>query len=271
MEEALPSLAKLKAVLARLRAPDGCPWDRKQTPKSLQRNLLEEVYELLEAVDDDDTAELLEELGDVLVQVLFYAQLYSEQGRFDIEQIAAGAADKLIRRHPHVFGDKQVSGVDEVLHNWEDIKRRERQEAGKEKPSVLEGVPKALPALARAYGIQKKAARIGFDWDSSEEVLDKVVEEAREVQAEFAACGEASDALEAEFGDLLFALVNLARHCRIDPEQTLRRATDKFERRFRQVEAFANERQLDLKSLTLPELDELWEAVKQHEGSDAPG
>lgn len=261
--ERFAGLVRLQEVLERLRAPEGCPWDREQTPHSIRHNLLEEVYELLEAVDTDSTAELEEELGDVLVQVLFYCLFYSEEGRLTLDTVAAKAAEKLIRRHPHVFGQVEVDGVGQVLRNWEAIKQREREEADTGKRSVLDGVPAALPSLARAYTVQKKAARVGFDWDSPEGPLDKIAEESREILEQLESGDLDQQSLEEEIGDLFFALVNFARHLHVEPEQALRGAVDKFSRRFKVVEESAKASGRALSTMTLAELDELWEASKR--------
>lgn len=256
------SFEELVAVMARLRAEGGCPWDREQTHASLKPYLVEETYEALEAIDRGDDAELCRELGDVLLQVVFHAQIASEQGRFTVEEVGRAIVDKLIRRHPHVFGQTQVEGAAQVLVNWERIKQEERQE--EDKPdSVLEGVPRQLPALLRAQRIQHKAARVGFDWPSLAGPLDKVEEELAELRQ---ACQDGTPpALEEEFGDLLFALVNTSRFLKIDAEDALRRAVDKFERRFRAVEATFRAQGRQLQESTLEEMDQVWDQVKAGE------
>jgi len=256
------SFAELVEVMARLRGEGGCPWDREQTHASLKPYLVEEVYEALEAIDREDDAELRRELGDVLLQVVFHAQIASEEGRFSIEEVCRAIVEKLIRRHPHVFGQTSVEGSEEVLANWERIKQAERQE--EDKPdSALEGVPRQLPALLRAQRIQHKAARVGFDWKGLEGPLDKVKEEVEELRR--ASRQGARQELEEEFGDLLFALVNLGRFLKIDAEDALRRAVDKFERRFRAVEADFRARGRSLEESTLEEMDQVWEQVKAGE------
>ncbi|MBI2505563.1 MAG: nucleoside triphosphate pyrophosphohydrolase [Candidatus Latescibacteria bacterium] len=256
------SFEELLELMARLRGEGGCPWDREQTHASLKPYLVEEVYEALEAIDRGDDAELRRELGDVLLQVVFHAQIASEEGRFSIEEVCRAIVDKLIRRHPHVFGETQVEGADQVLTNWERIKRVERRE--EDKPdSALEGVPRQLPALLRAQRIQHKAARVGFDWKQLGGPLDKVEEEWGELRQ---ACQTGTpQELEEEFGDLLFALVNTSRFLKIDAEDALRRAVDKFERRFRAVEAAFRAQGRQLQESTLEEMDQVWNQVKEGE------
>ncbi len=255
----LASFAELVQVMARLRATDGCPWDREQTHASLKPYLLEETYEALEAIDAGDDAELCKELGDVLLQVVFHAQIAGEEGRFSIDDVAQAIVDKLIHRHPHVFGDVEVDGADQVVTNWERIKQEERRGEDRE-PSVLDGVPKQLPALLRAQRIQGKAARVGFDWDKIAGPLAKVEEEFAELRQAMDA-GDATK-IEEEFGDLLFALVNVGRFLKLAPEDTLRRAVEKFERRFRQLEETARTQGRDLQDMSLPEMDRIWDQIK---------
>ena len=259
------SFAELVEVMARLRAPEGCPWDREQTHTTLKPYLLEEAYEALEAIDTEDDAELCKELGDVLLQVVFHAQIATEEGRFGIEEVGRAIVDKLIRRHPHVFGDVDVDGADQVLRNWEQIKKQERQEQGQQKPSLLEGIPKQLPALMRAQRIQSRVSRHGFDWDHIAGPLDKVEEEFAELRQAWTT-GEA-EAIEDEFGDLLFALVNTGRFLNLDPEQALRRSADKFERRFRALEATVQTSEREVGDLSLEELDAIWDEIKAREKS----
>ena len=256
------SFEELVEVMARLRSQGGCPWDREQTHASLKPYLVEEAYEALEAIDREDDAELCRELGDVLLQVVFHAQIASEEGRFTVEEVGRAIVGKLIRRHPHVFGETQVEGAEQVLTNWERIKQAERQE--EDKPdSVLEGVPRQLPALLRAQRIQHKAARVGFDWKGLGGPLDKVEEELGELRQ---ACQSGTpQELEEEFGDLLFALVNTSRFLKIDAEDALRRAVDKFERRFRAVEAAFRAQGRQLQESTLEEMDQVWDQVKAGE------
>ena len=258
------SFAELVRIMARLRAKDGCPWDREQTHASLKPYMLEEAYEALEAIDAEDDGELCKELGDVLLQVVFHAQIAAEEQRFDIDQVAQAIADKLIRRHPHVFGDVKVDGAEQVLTNWEQIKRQERQDQT-ETPSVLDGVPKQLPALLRAQRIQHKASKVGFDWPDAAGPLDKISEELAELRRAVQAGDSA--ATEDEFGDLLFALVNLGRFLKLTPEEALRGAVEKFERRFRAVEEAVAEQGSKVEDLDLAALDRIWDQVKAREAN----
>lgn len=263
-QECKTSFEELVEVMGRLRGEGGCPWDREQTHESLKPYLLEEAYEALEAIDRRDDAEFCQELGDVLLQVVFHAQIAREQERFSIEEVGRAVVDKLIRRHPHVFGQVRVRDADHVLANWERIKQAERREQGDGQPaSALDGVPRQLPALLRAQRVQHKAARLGFDWEQLSGPLDKVEEEWRELRQ---ACqvGEAAQ-VEEEFGDLLFALVNTARFLKLCPEDALRRAVDKFERRFRAVEAEFRLRGRELSGTSLEEMDRVWEQVKDRD------
>jgi len=245
-------------TIAHLRAPDGCPWDREQTHQSLRRNLLEETYEVLDAIHAEDVNALREELGDLLLQIVLHSQIAVEDGEFSLSDVIASIDAKIKRRHPHVFGDIQVSGVGDVVANWEAIKKGERTENGNGHLSALDGVPRELPALAQAEAYGDRAARVGFDWPDVKGVLDKVAEEVREVQS----ATHLEERAE-EFGDLLFALVNAARWMKIDPEAALRTANAKFAARFRDVEAQARAQSRDLKGMSLADLDELWESAKQ--------
>jgi len=245
------SLATLQDIIAHLRAPDGCPWDREQTHRSLRPNLLEEAYEVLEALDADDPDKLREELGDLLLQIVLHAQIAAEAGEFTLAEALEGIIAKLKRRHPHVFGEVEVEGVGEVLRNWERIKREEGES------SMLAAIPAHLPALARSQAIQQRVARVGFDWHDSEGVLAKVAEEAEELTK-----AEGDARREKEFGDLLFVLVNLARWLGIDAESALREANRRFCQRFARMESLCAERGLDLSQMTLEEMNELWEEAK---------
>ena len=271
---------KVVELMAALRAQNGCPWDRKQTHESLKPYLLEEAYEVIETIDQCDKQKLREELGDVLLQVLFHSQIAAEAGSFTVEDVIETLATKLIRRHPHVFGTGdptgQVSNSEQVLAQWEDIKRAERKAAGNTQ-SALDGVPKTLPALLRAYQIQARAARVGFDWPQSEagleQVLEKVAEEIEELREALTLSRtrtesgsnrpDTSEEIENELGDLLFSLVNLARFLKSNPEDALRRATNRFIDRFHLVEAQALEKGRSLTEMTLAEMDELWDEAKQ--------
>ncbi len=269
---------ELVQLMAKLRAPDGCPWDRKQTHDSLKPYLLEETYEVLETIDKQDEPKLREELGDLLLQILFHAQIAAERKTFTVEDVMQLLADKLVRRHPHVFGRQDTDEAltpDQVYSNWEQIKKSERQETGRSE-SALEGVPKTLPALLRAFQIQARASRVGFDWPQNGEgvhqVMDKVKEEIEELTDAYGArndqAGEAGRHatqrnIEDEMGDVLFALVNLARFLKVNPEDVLRRATDRFADRFHFIEAEAARAGRTLESMTLAEMDALWEEAKR--------
>jgi len=244
-------------TIAHLRSPEGCPWDREQTHQSLRSNLLEEAYEVLEALDADDAQRLREELGDLLLQIVFHSQIAVESGEFSMAEVIAHVNEKIRRRHPHVFGDVRVTGVRQVLENWEQIKQREKAEHG-QGASVLDGVPKGLPALAQAVAYGERAARLKFDWSDAEGVLEKLQEELREI----AAAADPAHRAE-EFGDLLFTLAQLARHWGIDPEAALREANARFARRFRQMEALVAAQGRQLQELSPEEMDELWNRVKQ--------
>jgi len=245
-------------TIAHLRAPEGCPWDREQTHQSLRRNLLEETYEVLNALDADDMDALREELGDLLLQIVLHSQIAVEDGEFSLSDVIASIDAKIKRRHPHVFGDIKVSGVGDVVANWEAIKKGERAENGNGHKSALDGVPRDLPALAQAEAYSDRASRVGFDWPSLDGVLDKVAEEMREIRA-----ADNREERAEEFGDLLFALVNAARWMRIDPEAALRTANAEFAARFRDVEAQARAQSRDLEGMSLADLDGLWKLAKQ--------
>jgi len=249
-----PGIASLFEVVARLRAPGGCPWDRQQTHESLRPYLLEETYELLEAIDAGDDAKMKEELGDVLLQVAMHAEIAAEQGRFDAAQVSEAAAAKMVARHPHVFGDVAVANADEVLRNWEHAKVDEAKRAGRAGESVVDRVPTSLPALAWALGLQKRAARVGFDFDTPLESSEAVAEEAREL----AAAGDADAAFD-EIGDLLFAVVALARKLKVNPEDALRVAGQRFRKRFGELEASVARDGLELRELKPGDLSERWE------------
>ncbi len=250
------SLHSLREIVARLRAPGGCPWDREQTHASLRAGVIEEAYEVVEAINNSDDANLREELGDLLLQVVFHAQIATEENRFTFDDVAAGIAEKLIRRHPHVFGDDHCADSAAVLVRWDEIKRAEK---GVVHTSALDGISAGLPALQHAQKTQKKAAKVGFDWPDAAPVFDKLREEIAEVEAELSTSPEK---LEDEIGDLLFSAVNLARKLHIDAETALHRATGKFATRFRQIEQLATARGFIFENLTLAEMDTLWDEVK---------
>ena len=248
-------LREMLEVIEALRAPDGCPWDREQTPRSLRPYLLEETYELLEAIDSDDADEMSEELGDVLLQVFMHHAIAQEQGRFTIGDVAHHATAKMINRHPHVFGDVEAATAEQVLANWEGLKSKEAGKRGR--LSALEGAPKTLPALAWALSIQKRAARVGFDWPNEEGVLEKVAEEAAELAAE-----TTRERQEEELGDLLFSLVNLARRLKVNPEDALRQSSRRFYSRFESMEKAARDAGRDVRDMSPDELDGLWREAK---------
>jgi tetrapyrrole methylase family protein/MazG family protein len=264
-DPSLPGLDQLCAIVAALRGPGGCPWDREQTHASLRAGLLEEAYEVAAAIDSGDDANLREELGDLLLQVVFHARIAEEEGRFAFDGVALDVAQKLVRRHPHVFADESAADSAEVLVRWEEIKRQEKGGNGERgEESLLDGVLPGLPALQYAAKIQKRTAKVGFDWKEMPPVLAKVREELAEVEADL----EAGLPLEKELGDLLFAVVNLARKAGVDAEVALSGATRKFERRFRGVETLARQRALDMAGSSLEELDRLWDEVK---AAETPG
>ena len=255
-QEKLEAMRRVMETLDILRVK--CPWDAKQTNKSLRPNTIEEVFELAQALGDDSTDDIRKELGDVLLHILFYSKIADEKGLFDIADVCDALNDKLIFRHPHVFGETKADNAQAVAENWEKIKLREK---GGNK-SVLAGVPRALPALVKAFRIQEKAANVGFDWESPEQVWDKVKEETREVESEIAAKNK--DALEAEFGDLLFAVVNAARKYGVNPENALDRTNRKFISRFSYIESKASADGKKLDEMTLGEMDELWNEAKEN-------
>jgi nucleoside triphosphate diphosphatase len=248
--------------MARLRAADGCPWDRQQTFASIAPYTIEEAYEVADAIERGDMEELKDELGDLLFQVVFHAQIAREAGRFDFETVAGAICDKLTRRHPHVFGDHGPLSIAEQGAAWEDIKAAERDSAD---PSALQGVPNALPALMRAYKLSKRAARVGFDFENAGQCADKVEEELAEVRAASRDVPAASPEIFEEVGDLLFAAANLARKLEVDAEAALRASNAKFERRFRAMEALAAERGWEFSELNLAAQESLWQAVKRGE------
>jgi nucleoside triphosphate diphosphatase len=264
MSDAEPQepMAKLRAVMHRLRAPGGCPWDAEQTHESLLPHLIEEAYEVAEAARSGDTAHLCEELGDLLLQPFFHAEIASESGAFNIDDVARGITEKLIRRHPHVFGDAKAETSDAVLTQWDAIKRVEK--GGGKKP-CLDGISLGLPALMRAQKLQKKAAKAGFDWPDAEPVLAKVREEADEIAE--AVRDQDSAQIEEEVGDLLFTVVNLARKLGVDAELALTRANGKFTARFHQVEERLAKQGLTLGEASLEEMDAVWDEVKRAEAA----
>lgn len=254
------SFEDLVSIYKILRSEDGCPWDREQDHKSVRMNFIEEVYEACEAIDTDDTALLREELGDVLMQVVFHSEMESEKGSFNIDDVTDEVCKKLIYRHPHIFGEVTVSGTDEVLSNWEELKRREKKQ--ETFSDTLTSVAKSLPALMRAEKVQKRAKKCGFDWPDIEGAYDKVIEELNEVKTADSAH------IEEELGDLLFAVVNVSRFLKVNPEEALTRANEKFISRFTVMEKMANDAGYVLSDMSLSEMDKFWEAAKKVEKVD---
>lgn len=253
---------KLVSVMKRLRAPGGCPWDREQDYLSLRRYIIEEAYELVEAIEKNDTENMCEECGDLLLQVVFVSCMAEERGDFDICAVLDHLTDKLIRRHPHVFGDVDVKNSEEVLKNWEQIKVGERK--GRcDDASLLAGIPRGLPALLRAYRIQERASKVGFDWPKGDPapVMDKVREEIKELEE--AMSSGTDNEVEEEIGDLMFAIANLSRHLNIDPETALHKACAKFSGRFRSVEESVSRSEREWNDFTLDELEEYWLDAKK--------
>jgi nucleoside triphosphate diphosphatase len=286
-----PAFAKLVAVMARLRAPGGCPWDREQTHATLRTYLIEEAYEVLDALDSTDDVKFAEELGDLLLQVLFHAQIASEERRFAIDDVIREIYEKMIRRHPHVFGEKRAKDAAEVLRNWEIIKQEERRskkssgaaplaskgtgfdvassasssssDANDEPVSILDGVPRTLPALLEGLQLTRKAARIGFDWHNVGGIFDKLAEEASELRQALDK-KESPARIESEVGDILFVAVNLARFLNIDPEIAMKKASSKFSRRFHEMERLARQQGTTLAEIR-PQMESLWEQSKQQD------
>lgn len=257
-EEKLEALGRLLDVLERLRVE--CPWDAKQTNESLRPNTIEEVYELSEAIINENHPEIAKELGDVLLHVLFYAKIGEEKGQFDLADVCNREADKLIFRHPHIYGDVQVNNAHDVELNWEQIKLKEK---GGNK-TVLAGVPKGLPSIIKSYRVQEKVANVGFDWAEKSDVWDKVYEELGELRAEIEGNGDLAHK-EGEMGDFLFSLINMGRLYSVDPDTSLERTNQKFIRRFNYIEASAKAEGKSLKEMTLGEMDALWNEAKSQE------
>jgi tetrapyrrole methylase family protein/MazG family protein len=257
---------RLREIMDRLRDPGGCPWDREQTLSTLAPYLLEEAHEVAEAVAADEPAKLCEELGDLLLQIVFMTRIARENGWFDLDDVCNGISEKMVRRHPHVFGDREVEDAAEVIRNWEDIKRDERAE--ETSSSALDGVPAALPGLLKAFRMTEKAAAVGFDWRKPADVMVKMREEMDELEAELGAEeGAASERARAELGDVLFVMANLARHLGVEPETALQRSNTTFKRRFESMENQARARGVSLRELSLEEQDALWEEAKRLEGN----
>ena len=249
---------RLRAIMHRLRAPGGCPWDAEQTHQSLVSNLIEEAYETVDTIQRGDHNHLQEELGDLLLQVVFHAELAEEAGRYNLDDVARGISDKLVRRHPHVYAASDAQDTDAVLQQWDDIKRKEK---GDEKEPYLHGVGKGLPGLIKAAKLQKKAAKVGFDWPDQAGVIAKLKEELNELEEALESADEAH--IAEELGDLLFSAVNLARFRKLDPEVVMTEANHKFEARFAEMEASLDEQGISLHDASLEQMDATWQAAKE--------
>jgi len=252
-EENLGKFENLRQIIVRLRSPDGCPWDRAQTHTSLKGSMLEECYETMEAIDSGQPDKLCEELGDLLLQIMLHSQIAEEAGQFKIEDVISGITQKLIRRHPHVFGQTKLNSAQEVSINWEQLKNKERPGQ-----SILEGLPKGMPALSYSQAMQRRVARVGFDWEKTDDIMDKLVEEV----AEFKDAADQQQRVQ-EFGDLLFVMVNLARRLDIEPEMALQQTNQRFAHRFNYMEDECRRRGIQLSSLSLKEMDALWDVAKR--------
>jgi len=252
---------RLLEIMQKLRGPDGCPWDREQTIESLKSNLIEETYEVVDAMESGDRSELKEELGDLLLQVVFQAQICDEEGAFNFDDVAGAIADKLVRRHPHVFGDVQADTPDEVIRNWEKIKKTEK--GGETPRSLVEGIPRHLPALSKAHLVQKRVAKVGFEWDEISGVVAKLEEELAEVKE--AMQNQDSAAIREELGDLLFSTVNLSRYLGHESEELLNENIAKFSRRFQGLENRLHAEGRELENSSIDELEAVWQAVKKEE------
>jgi tetrapyrrole methylase family protein / MazG family protein len=271
MSKTCKNFQALINVVRKLRAPNGCPWDREQTHETLKPYMVEEVYEALEAIDSKDYKKLAEELGDMLLHVVMNAEMGRENKTFTIDDVITSITAKMIRRHPHVFSGKKVKSVEEVWKRWEEIKGQEKKDQGEKHKGILESVPLALPALYRADKIQRRAARVGFDWNKTADAWKKVHEEEVEIQKVLKAIGKGKakgkkrELLKEEIGDLLFAVVNVARKLDIDAEEALQSGTNKFMRRFKQIEAIANKKGVKLEKMGLKDMDRLWNEIKKRE------
>ena len=265
MENKKADIEKLEALVEKLRGENGCPWDKEQTRETLKPMLIEEAYEVLDALDAEDPNELKDELGDLLFQVVFHAQIAREKGEFSLADVIDRSHEKMVRRHPHIFGDADLKTSGDVLKNWEDIKAAEKGIESASRPesqrSLLDGIPSKLPALHRANQITAKAARVGFDWPRLEDIMEKLKEESEELME--ARASQNAEKIMDEVGDLLFVASNVARFLGVDPETALGRSNKKFERRFRYVESETKRRGRELKDSTLEEMDSLWEESKQ--------
>jgi tetrapyrrole methylase family protein/MazG family protein len=260
MTKAGESIERLLNVMRKLRAPDGCPWDQEQTHESLKSDLIEEAYEVIDAIESGSSSDLEEELGDLLLQVVFHSQISAEAGEFEFDAVANGISDKLIRRHPHVFGEVQVADASEVLQNWDAIKKSEKQGEGESPKSIVAGIPRHLPALQKAHQIQKRAARAGFDWDNIDDVFAKLHEEIDEVKDAIQRKHE--EDIRDEIGDLLFSVVNVSRYLGHNPEELLNQNIKKFVARFQYVEERVHATGREFKEFSLEELDRFWDDAK---------
>jgi len=255
----------LVETLKILRSPNGCVWDREQDHDSIKKNMVEEAYEALDAIEKKDYQSLKEELGDLLLQVIFHSQIAYENNEFELQEVLKGIIKKLYRRHPHVFGDKNFTNSAEVLESWEEIKKQERKDNPKKTESIFNDIPKILPSLHYANEIQNRASRLGFDWENAKDVFDKIIEEINELKNEvskFETINNNNSNIKEEIGDLLFSIVNFSRHLNLDSEECLKQSCMKFINRFNEMEKIAKLRKLDFKSLSLQEKDKLWEEVK---------
>ncbi len=253
------TVSDLIDIVEILRSPEGCPWDREQDHKSIRRDFLEETYEVIEAINKNDKDLLLEELGDVLLQVVFHTQIEREKGTFELSDVADGICKKMIERHPHVFGDVSAETSEQVLENWDIIKKKTKQQ--KSQTESMLSIPREFPALMRADKVQKKASKVGFDWDSADGAFQKVSEELKELQEAYAEGNQ--EHIHEELGDLLFSVVNVSRFVKVDSEEALTNSTDKFIDRFSKVEKMANEQDMDMKNTDLDTLDKLWDLAKK--------
>jgi XTP/dITP diphosphohydrolase/ATP diphosphatase len=262
--QAAAPLAEAIAIMARLRGPGGCPWDREQTFDSIKKHTLEETYEVFDAIERRDWPDLRDELGDLLLQVLFYAQMADEAGHFTLAEVASNLNAKLIRRHPHIFAGEQATDSAAVLRNWEQIKRAEKKESSPHVASMLDDVPRSMPAVLEAGKLGSRAAKVGFDWPDAKGLFDKLQEEIAELRAELPESPDSASRIEEELGDVLFTAVNLARHLKVDPESALRAANAKFRKRFTAMEFAAGGRE-GLEARSAAELEELWSNAKRDE------
>jgi len=258
-----PEIEKLVKLMERLRAPDGCPWDKEQTLESIVPFIIEEAYEVVAAIDSKDPVEIKEELGDLLFQIIFCTRITEEKGAFCLADVINASHEKMVRRHPHVFGESKANTSEEVLKRWAEIKKDEKKEKNNHKHGYLEGIPKALPALLRAHKVSQKAARAGFDWKSVKEVMEKLNEEVDEFHS--AVNKKDAAGMEEELGDMLFTMVNVGRFLEVNPEDALRKTVGKFIRRFHHIEKSLNEKGEQLTSATIEEMERLWQEAKTHD------